>query len=67
MHKITVFVDNDFAGDRVSRKSTTGLVAQIGNHTEKSGSTLQSLTTNYIHTRYFWIQERVQDGDISIK
>ena len=39
--KITVFVDSDFA---VSRKSTTGLVAQIGNHSVKSGSTLQSLT-----------------------
>ena len=36
--KITVFVDSDFAGDPVSRKkSTTGLVAQIGNHTVKSG------------------------------
>ena len=43
--KITVFVDNDFAGDPVSNKSKTGLVAQIGNHTVKSGSTLQSLTT----------------------
>ena len=32
--KITVFVDSDFAGDPFSRKSTTGLVAQIGNHTE---------------------------------
>ena len=32
--KITVFVDSDFAGDPVSRKSTTGLVAEIGNHTE---------------------------------
>ena len=42
--KITVFVDSDFAGDPVSRKSTTGLVAQIGNLTVKSGSTLQSLT-----------------------
>ena len=42
--KITVFVGSDFAGDPVSRKSTTGLVAQIGNHTVKSGSTLQSLT-----------------------
>ena len=42
--KITVLVDSDFAGDPVSRKSTTGLVAQIGNHTVKSGSTLQSLT-----------------------
>ena len=42
--KITVSVDRDFAGDPVSRKSTTGLVAQIGNHIVKSGSTLQSLT-----------------------
>ena len=42
--KITVFVDSDFAGDPVSRMSTTGLVAQIGNHSVKSGSTLQSLT-----------------------
>ena len=67
MHKITVFVDHDFAGHPVSRKSKTGLVAQIGNHTVKSGSTLQSLTTNYNDTRYFWIQERVQDEDISIK
>ena len=37
-------MDSDFAGDPVSRKSTTGSVAQIGNHTVKSGSTLQSLT-----------------------
>ena len=28
----SVFVDSDFAGDPVSRKSTTGLVAQFGNH-----------------------------------
>ena len=121
--KITVFVDNDFAGDPVSRKSTTGLVVQMGNHTVKSGSTLQNLTalsvgeawfyavvrggqvglslrsmcqdlgspmkiqiqsdsstansltdrlgagqrTKHIDTRYFWIQERVQDGDLSIE
>ena len=117
--KITVFVDSD----PVSRKSTTGLVAQIGNHPVKSGSTLQSLTalsvgeaefyavakggpvglhlrsiyqdlgiplkveiqsdsstsnsltdrlgagqrTKHIDTRYFCIQERVQDGDLSFK
>ena len=42
--KITVFVDIDFVGDPVSRKSTTGLVVQIANHTFKSGSTLQSFT-----------------------
>ena len=113
--KITVFVDSDFAGDPVSRKNTTGLVGQIGNHTVKSRSTPQSLTalsvgeaefyavvkggqvgdlgvamkieiqsdsstansltdrlgagqrTKHIDTKYFWIQERVQDGDLSIK
>ena len=42
--KITVFVDSDFAGDPVSRKSTTGLVGRIGNHTVKFGSTLRSLS-----------------------
>ena len=42
--KISVFVESDFAGDPVSRKSTTGLVPQIGNHTVSSRSTLQSLT-----------------------
>ena len=41
---ITVFVDSDFSGDPISRQSTTGLVAQIGNNTVKFGSTLQSLT-----------------------
>ena len=114
--KITVFVDS-------SKKSTTGQMAQIGNHTVKSGSTLQSLTalsvgeaefyavvkggqvglslrskhhdmgipmkieiqsvsstknsltdrlgagqrTKHIHTRYLWIQQRVQDGELGIK
>ena len=121
--KITFFLDSDLAGDPVWRKGKTGLVAQIGNHTVKSGSTLQSLTawsvgeaefyavvkggqvglslrsmyqdlgipmkieiqsgsstansltgqlgagqrTKHIDTRFFWIQERVQDGDLSIK
>ena len=37
-------MDSDFAGDPVSRKSTTGLLAQIGNYTVKSGPTRQSLT-----------------------
>ena len=37
-------MDSDFAGDPVSRKSTTGFAAQIGNHTLRSVSTLQSLT-----------------------
>ena len=121
--KITVFVDSDFAGDPVSMKSTTGLVAQIGNHAVKSGSTPQNLTalsvgeaefyaaakggqvgpsmrsmfqdlgipmkieiqsdsstansltdrlgagqrTKHTDTQYFWMQERVQDGDLRIK
>ena len=116
-------MDSDFAGDPVSRKSTTGLVVKKGNHTVKSGSTLQGVTalsvgetefyavvkggqvglslrsmyqdlgipmkieiqsdsstsnsltdrlgagqrTKHIDTRYFWIQERVQDGALSIK
>ena len=103
--------------------TATLLATQIGNHTMKSGSTLQSLTalsvgetkfyavvkegqvglslrsmyqdlgtpmmieiqsdsstansltdrlgagqrTKHIDTRYFWIQERVQDGGLSIK
>ena len=42
--KITVFVDSDFAGDPVSRKRTTRLVAHICNHTVKSGSALRSFT-----------------------
>ena len=41
--KISVFVDSDFTGDPVSRRSTTGLVAQSGNHTVKSGSTAPEL------------------------
>ena len=42
--RITVFVDSDCAGDPVSRKSTTVLVAQTGRHTVKSGFTFQILT-----------------------
>ena len=42
--KFTGFLDSDFGGDPVSRNSTTGLVAQIGNRTEKCGSSLESLT-----------------------
>ena len=44
MDTITVFVDSDFAVDPVTRKSTPGLVAQVGGHTLKAGSTLQTLT-----------------------
>ena len=41
--KITVFDDNDFAGEPDSRKRTKGLVARIEKHTVQSGST-QCLT-----------------------
>ena len=47
-------MDSDFAGDPVSRKNTTGLVAQIGNHTVKSGSTLQSLTASSVGEAEFY-------------
>ena len=42
--KITTFVDSDVAGNPVSRKSTTGLVARIGILSVNTGATLQSLT-----------------------
>ena len=48
-------MDSDFAGDPVSRKSTTGLVAQIGNHTVKSGSTLQSFTALSVGETEFYV------------
>ena len=57
-----VFVDSDVAGDAVSRKSTTGLVAQIGNHTVKSGSTLQSLTALSVGEAEFY--EVVKGGQV---
>ena len=41
---ITISVDTDFAGDPVSRKSTTGLVAQVGGQLVKKGSALQRVT-----------------------
>ena len=57
-------MDSDFAGDPVSRKSTTGLVAQIGNHTEKSGSTLQSLTALSVGEAEFYIV--VKGGQVGL-
>ena len=62
--KITVFVDSDFAGDPVSRKSTTGLVAQIGNHTVKSGPTLQSLTALSVGEAEFYAV--VEGGQVGL-
>jgi ribonuclease HI len=42
--QINVYVDSDYAGDPISRKSTTGLVVMAGTHMLKCSSTLQSLT-----------------------
>ena len=53
-------INSDFACDPVSRKSTTGLVAQIANHTVKSGSTLQSLTALSVGEAEFYA---VVNGD----
>jgi len=39
---LRVSVDSDFAGDRSTRKSTTGMVQRFGNHTIKTTSNLQS-------------------------
>ena len=52
--KIIVFVDSDFAGDPVLRKSTTGLASQIGNQIVKSGSTLQSSTASSVGEAEFY-------------
>ena len=56
-------MDSDFAGDPVSRKSTTGLVDQIGNHLVKSGSTLQSLTALGVgEAEFYAVVKRGQVG-----
>ena len=39
---VRVFCDSDHAGDLQTRKSTTGLVCQLGRHTVKHSSNLQS-------------------------
>ena len=62
--KITVFVDSDFAGEPVLSESTTGLVARIGNHTVKSGTTLQSLTALSVGEAEF---HAVVEGDLCTK
>ena len=62
--KITVFVDSNFADNRVSRQSTTGLVAQIGNYTVKCGSTLQSLTALSVGEAEFYAV--VKGGEVGL-
>ena len=60
--KITVIVDCDFAVDPVPTKSTTGLKTQIGNHTVKSGSTLQSLTASVGEADFYAVVKGGQVG-----
>eukprot|EP00971_Amphidinium_carterae_P202776 4023926-Amphidinium_carterae.3 len=40
--KVTVTVDTDFAGDQVTRKSTSGVATFLGSHCVKTQSNLQS-------------------------
>ena len=42
---LDVFVDTDYAGCRVSRKSTTGGIVQLGSHVIKGWSNTQSIVT----------------------
>ena len=65
--KMTVFVDSDFADDPVSRKSTTVLVAQTGNHTVKCGSTTQSLTALSVGEAEFHAVVKAGQGGLSLR
>ena len=67
MDKITVFEHSDFAGDSVSRKRTTGLLAQIGNHTLKAGSTLQNLTSLSVGAAEFHAVVKGSQVGLSLK
>ena len=57
-------MDSVFADGPVSRKSTTGLVAQIGKHTVKTGCRLQSLTALSVGEAEFYAV--VKGGSSSI-
>ena len=43
IHAINAFADSDWAGNRVTRTSTSGGVLQLGNHVVKSWSKSQSI------------------------
>ena len=60
-------MDSDFAGDPVTRKSKTGLVAQIGNHTVKSEATLQSLTALSVGAAEFYAVVRGCQVGLSLR
>ena len=42
-HKVTVYTDSDWAGDRVTRKSTSGGVVMVGMHALKTWGKDQSV------------------------
>ena len=51
---ITCMVDSDHAADRITRKSTTGMVVRIGAHTIKPASNLQtSVGLNVSEAEYY--------------
>ena len=62
--RIEVYVDSDYAGDPISRKSTTGLVAMLGGHEVKGSSTLQSLTALSVGEAEFYAV--VKGGAVSL-
>ena len=52
--QIRISVDSDFAGCKVTRKSTTGCVQRFGSHLLKSNSNLQtSIGLNVAETEYY--------------
>ena len=51
---VTVCVDSDFAGDKICRKSTTGMAMYLGRHLIKATSNLQSvLGLNVSESEYY--------------
>lgn len=51
---IRVSVDSDYAGCKITRKSTTGAVQRLGTHLLKSNSVLQtSVGLNVAETEYY--------------
>ena len=43
VHAVNIFTDLDWAGDKVTRKSTSGGILQLGNHCLKSWSSTQTV------------------------
>ena len=57
-NKIEAFVDADYAGDKETRKSTTGFIITIGNTSISSCSKLQrSVSTSSAESEYYSLRE----------